>query len=157
MILTYPLLYVCIITPSTHSKMFYSDTDTVFSHESYPIKKQNTSTRLLRCQIQLISGCSIFHSLNLPDDTFKGGTFVDTGVMLLTSTPNELLLFICVVYLGPVGESCNYCKNLIALASSLPVLNVISSVGGNSLDTDSWVSLPHMRLDTLTNCLLHCK
>lgn len=100
----------------------------------------------------------IFHSMDLPDDTFKGRGVVDDAFgVLLTSTPNELLLFIGVAYLGPAGKTCNYCKDLIALASSLPVFNDISSVGGNSLDTDSRVSLPHMRLHTLTNCLLHCK
>lgn len=55
-----------------------------------------------------------------------------TPSYLPTSTPNELLLFIGVLYLG-----CNYRKGLIALASSLPVVNDISSVGGNSLDTES--------------------
>ncbi len=77
-------------------------------------------------------------SLDLPDDTFRGGrAFVDAGAVLLTGTPNELLLFIGVAYLGLTGESYNYSEDLIALASSLPVLNDISFVGGNSLDTES--------------------
>lgn len=80
----------------------------------------------------------ISHSPDLPDDTSKsGGASVDAGALLLTSTPNELLLFTGVVYLGLAGDSCNYCEDLIALGSSLPVLNDISSVGGNSLDTES--------------------
>ena len=47
--------------------------------------------------------------------------------------PNELLFFIHVLYLGPARETCNYCEGLIALASSLPVVNGVRSVGGNSL------------------------
>lgn len=66
-------------------------------------------------------------------------------------------LFCLLVTSGSFSSLCNYCKDLIPLASSLPVLNDIMPVGGNSLDAERGVELPHTWLDTLTNCMLYCK
>lgn len=72
------------------------------------------------------------------------------------STPNELLLLISMADRVLAEEGCNYRQDLIALASSLPVLDDISSVGGNSLDAAELVPPPlRMWLDTLANCSLH--
>lgn len=73
----------------------------------------------------------LFSSLDVSDDAFKVPTLYCLRALLMSC------FFSSVWRIWARLGSYNYCENLIALASSLPVVNDISSVGGNSLDTES--------------------
>lgn len=98
-----------------------------FPHMSCPIKRQKTTTWFCAGRS---NPSHVFSTHWIYLMTPSREEVHPLMPVLYTSTFNELLLFIGVAYLGPTGESCNYCEDLIALASFLPVLNDISSVGG---------------------------